>query len=251
MEFLGLGWIQLIFLLLTVAGLSGGLYRFVKKLPLVGTIAKTQQIVLIIGIIGFVVTGGMASINFTDFGGASIAGTSGFTLVNSQISTAFATNAGGSVSAETNAPKTVEIYLSDIHSNETATFTELDTGVIRVQRGGDLSADSCDVRASVPADYLNKDGSDSTTLYHLIERDGVTGEIEVYLEGAASSGAATTSSAKMADSIPFAEGVKTGFLGITFEVSETGHDALVQYGSLPVHVDVCGEMWTFNVHKMD
>ena len=230
------------YVIMIVLGLGVGA-RFIPKLVKKSPVYNKRNL-MIAGILGVLFVGGIfGAVSFGSVAGSGL-------IIDSQITTSFATDAGGSVAVSTTYPNTIDVRLTDAQSNETATYEELTTGVIRLKRGGDLSPMSCDVTARVPSDYLNQDGSDQTTLYHLVERNSL-GEIEVYLAGASSTTAGALTDPKGVTSLPFGDGVDTAYLGIMIEIDEEGHDAMNQYESLPVIINACGEIYTINFFRMD
>jgi hypothetical protein len=234
--------------IMIMLGLGIGWKFFAGLRPKSTRAVINKKNLLIAGLIGFLLFSGILGSVTLGFGSVSASNV----IISSRVTTNFQTDSGGTIAKSSSMDNTIDVRLTDAQAVETDGSEELSTGVIQVTRKGGV-ADSCSVRAVVPKDYLNQDGSDQATMYHLVERSGSGSalETEVYLSVGSSSSAATTSSPTMTNELAFAEGVSVGYVGVTIELDEEGHDAMNQYESLPVYVDICGELYTFNFFRMD
>jgi hypothetical protein len=212
--------------------------RYIPKLPVIN---KRNSFVLVTLLIGLMLLGVFGMLGF---GSISSTGTS--SIIGSQVTTNFATLGGGSVALSTITKNTLDLRMTNAQVNGSL---ELASGVIQFTRGGELKADSCNVRAIVPAPFYNQSNTDQNDLFHLIERDSLRVP-KVYLNCGSSSAAATTSSPTEKTVMPFAEGVAVAYCGVAMEVDKTAHSAMLQYSSMPVVLDFCGERYTVNVFRM-
>lgn len=212
---------------------------FVKKIPIINN-KRNLMMASLVGLVltsGFLTTLGTGSFNRVQ---------SGVGIDNLQITTTFLTDAGGTVSENSNQDDLLDLRFTDAQANETASVYELDTGLLTVTRFGSLEANSCAVRCIVPPRYEDESAPNGNT-YSILEEDNL-GVPECYLANGAQ---ATTSSPKQTTTLAFAEGDADQTLGIALEVDEEGHDALDQYSYKDVIIDVCGKPFTARIHRMD
>lgn len=233
-------------LILTLIAVFGyGLIRtmpFLRRIPII----NNRRTFILLAVVGLILTSGW----LTDFGLGSLSPAGAWAISDLQVTTTFLTDAGGTATENSNQDDLMDLRFTDAQANETTDVYELDTGVITVTRAGALPADSCTVTCMVPPKYQDE-SAPTGQVYSVLEESAI-GESECYLMGASSATAATTSSPKETTSIPFAEGVAVGYLGVALEVDEEGHDALDQYSYKDVIVDFCGqEHYTFRIHRMD
>lgn len=221
-----------------------------KRIPVVNRMFSSQMNALMFSVLFALLASGAlggALGGFSGFGTASLNSPTGMTVSDLQVTTSFATDAGGTIALSQDIDDRLIVRMTDAQANETAGYEEVATGIITVTRVGSTEPMSCDVVARLPADYENQDGSSQGTFYNIVEKNTLN-EYEVYLEDG---GAATTSSPKERTSLEFADGAATGTLGISIEVDEEGHDALLQYNSKFVTVDICGKPFEIEIVRMD
>lgn len=226
-----------------------GFNAIVKATPLKRVpVLNNKRNLMIIGIVGFLITSGIfGNIGLWETG--SMGGGS-WVVSDLQVTTSHGTDAGGTLSESSNYDDLLDVRFTDAQSNETSAILEINgTGEITVTRTGQLIADSCDVKCIVPAKFEDQSAPDGTK-YSILEETAL-GESECYIRAAATSGSATTSSPKEKASLPFAEGIQTAYVSVVLEVEEGGHDALDQYNSKDVVIDICGKPFTYRIHRMD
>jgi hypothetical protein len=216
-----------------------------KRLP----IFNNRKMLLIAGIVGIVLTSGVFT-GLGVLGTGSLLGASGIVISDIQVTTAHGNNTASVLSESSNFDDLLDIRLTDAQVAETASFLEINgTGVLTVTRTGDLKASSCQVRALLPADFEDE-SAPTGTKYNIVEKTAL-GEYEVYIETASTSTSASTSSPKETTTLAFAEGVAKGFVSVVIEIDEEGHDALNQYNSKDIMLDICGKPYIYRVHRMD
>lgn len=220
----------------------GTMKKIVGKLPVVNN-RKTMMLfsaVMLVWALGL----------FGTLGFGSLAASSSVAITDLQVTTSFATGAGGSIAEDTLVPDTVNVRMTDAQLNETTGVLEVSTGVITVTRSGDLTPASVPVTVSYSLYNSEKTPSDGVN-YAIVDRTAAN-EPKVYLKDG---GAAATTDSKGQTQLAFGDGVAIKTLGVVIEGSEAGHDALNQYSSRPVYVTV-GEgagakTFTFNLIRMD
>ena len=229
---------------LGIAVFGYGLVKSMKldRLP----ILNNKKTLMWAALIGFVVTSG--GFGLLDTGGtASLATVSAVQISDLQVTTAFTSDGGIVPSENTNFDDILDVRMNDANVSETAGQEEVYTGIITVTRTGSLVPTSCTVRAILPPDYEDEDGSNPGLSRNIVEKDSL-GVYEVYVQDGA---AATINSPQETTALSFGDGVAARTLGVAIEVDEEGHDGLTQYNSKDVIVDVCGKPFTFRIHRMD
>ena len=227
-------------LLLVVMLAWGSVSGILKRLPIV----NNRRTVMIIAIVGLVLTTGI--IGSLGIGSLGTVSATDVSVVDIQVTTDFTSDAGATPAENANVDDLIDVRMTDAQANETSGIEEVYTGILTVTRSGDLSPTSCEVTALLPADYADEAGDDGRR-YNIVEKTTV-GEYEVYIQDGA---AATVTSPKEHSVLTFADGVSQRTLGISIEVDEEGHDALNQYSSKSVIIDVCGSPFEFKLHRMD
>ena len=214
------------------------------KLPIL-----SKQALLYVGVVGLVITTGIFGSVIMSTGTASLGDApAGFYISDLQVTTAFTSdNAGiGNVTESSGVQDHLDVRLLDAAVSETGGEEEVYTGILTVTRTGAGEPYSCVVQAELPADYGDEAGDDGRR-YNIVEKT-TTGEWEVYLNDG---GAAVITSPKDHTTLSFDDGESQTTLGIAVEVDEEGHDALNQYSSKNIVVNICGRPFTIEIHRMD
>ena len=121
---------------------------------------------------------------------------------------------------------------------------DIDGGAFLVTRKGTLTPNSCAIKVIKPARY---DISDVT--YHLVNEDATTGKMTAYVYTGATTDAADNTHPKETNQLAFADGVNQGYVSFNISIDETGVDALSQYDSRSVRVNMCDYLYTFKIHQ--
>lgn len=218
----------------------------IRRIPFLKPLAnrKTLMMISIVGLLAF--SGMLASMGF----GSVSSQPSGMQIVDLQVTTDFSSNC--TIAQDGSVDDLTHVRCTDAQVLDDASNVNYESGkgVITVIRTGDLEASSCQVVASTERGYESEKTPGDGSSYTITDIT-TTKELEVFLEGASSSTGATKSSMKEKTSIPFAEGVDKGYLGVQIDVDESGHDQLNQYSYKDVVVNICGRPYTFRIHRMD
>lgn len=244
-------WIGLICLFLGTVG-AVYWYKIAKTIPMLRVLNKNTLFIggILICLVSFGVFG-----MFQNNPGSLSRG-SAVQIYQTQITTDFATDISGTVTNDVVNKRLVHVRLTDAQANETDTHEELTTGVIKVYRKGDTKPMSCPIVVTSP-NYKGQTTStkDNGVTYNILEKN-TAGEVEAYIKSCggsspSSSCAAATTDAREKSTISFGDGVDYAYVGLMLEVSEAGHDALNQYESKFVDLNICGAVIQFEIERMD
>jgi len=223
-----------------------GIKRLFRGIP----ILKNKSYVYLICIIGFLLVGGASYLGISsNWGTASLTSVSAMRITNIQITGLSPSAAGGTTTLDANNPYLIHVRQTDAQANETSIIYELNSSKFTITRSGDLKAASCLVKI-YSADWLIDEttGQQGSTPFNILEKDA-TGRYKSYL--ADSTTWATTSDSQGEVQVAFAEGVATKTFTMLMNVEETAHDALNQYSSRDVTLDVCGTPVIVKFTRMD
>lgn len=230
--------------LLALYGIGYGLiYQFVKKIP----VLNNRQMIIGISFIALLVTSGVFG---TGIFGTASAGQRRVRISDVQVTTSFDGNCTNTLNS--NNPDLLDVRCLGYEHNETATWYEVDSGILTVYREGDLSPVSCKVTATTNEGFTSEKTPGDGNRYTIVEETTLD-ELEVYLnpQKSGSGAAASTSSPKETTYLEFDEGASQAHLGILVELDSDAMQQLNQYSYKDIKINICNSKYfTIRAHQM-
>jgi hypothetical protein len=223
----------------------GTVRSFVKGIPIVN---KRSSYLFITAVVLLLVSGMLQGFSLGSLTGASAAVT-GWSVSDVKLSNLGTNVVGGTIAVDSTDAKLVNLRMTDAQANETTSNFEVNTSIFTVTRSGELPADSCIITVTTQDYSISQvTGAQSATPYNILEKD-VDGKVQAYLK----SGTVQASSSDYQVTMPlaFTEGSASAQFTLTAEIDEESHDALLQYNSKDIQVDVCGTPVVIRAFRMD
>ncbi len=221
-----------LYIILAVMLLTGVGVRWLRKTRL--SKKALWAIVIIGGVIAFLGVG--------VFGVGTVAGAGDIRISHIQTTTAYTIDNGTAVADSGSDDTRMSIfYLGDM-----TTDANITSGVFLITRGGignkGLPASSCKVRVIKPSSF-----EIGTTTYRIVDQDAQTERMWAWVYTGDSSLAATHTHPRVENMAAFAEGDADEFVSFKIETDATGFDALADWESKDIRVDMCGYPYVYRL----